>query len=98
MLACAVRMAEEGMALPAAINLLTLNPARHLGIDDRTGSIEVGKQADLVAFHPRKGFGDVSRVWVDGKERYSSLKDWYVPHAEMAQSLPFETSTVPVGR
>ena len=98
MLACAVRMAEESMALPAAVNLLTLNPARHLGIGDRTGSIEIGKQADLVAFHPRKGFGDVSRVWVGGKERYSSLKDSHVPNVERAKFLPLETSTAPRGR
>jgi alpha-D-ribose 1-methylphosphonate 5-triphosphate diphosphatase len=98
MLACAVRMAEEGMALPTAINLLTLNPARHLGIAARTGSIEVGKQADLVAFHPRKGFGDVSRVWVGGEERYASLKDLHVPKPGITESLPLETSTVRVGR
>ena len=98
MLASAVRMAEEGMALPAAINLLTLNPARHLGIADRTGSIEVGKQADLVAFHPRKGFGDVSRVWVGGKERYASLKDSDVPKAGMAESHSLKASPVPVSR
>jgi alpha-D-ribose 1-methylphosphonate 5-triphosphate diphosphatase len=75
MLACAVRMVEEGMTLPAAIKLFTLNPARHLGMSGTLGSIESGKQADLVAFHPHKGYGDVTRVWVGGSERYSSLKD-----------------------
>jgi alpha-D-ribose 1-methylphosphonate 5-triphosphate diphosphatase len=75
MLACALRMAKEGMTLSEAIKLFTLNPARHLGMAERTGSIEVGKQADLVAFHPHNGYGDVARVWVDGKERYSSLMD-----------------------
>lgn len=75
MLACALRMVEEGMTLSEAIKLFTLNPARHLGKAARTGSIEVGKQADLVAFHPYKGYGDVSRVWIGGKERYSSITD-----------------------
>ena len=32
----------------AAFQAITINPARHLGIDDRVGSIEVGKDADLV--------------------------------------------------
>ena len=75
MLASLVRMVEEGMTLSAATNLFTLNPAGHLRIGDRTGSIEVGKQADLVAFHHYKGFGDVARVWVDGEQRFSSLID-----------------------
>ena len=73
MLACALRMADEGMTLPDAIKLFTLNPARHLGLDGATGSIEIGKRADLVAFYPLNGYGDVARVWVNGKERFSSL-------------------------
>jgi alpha-D-ribose 1-methylphosphonate 5-triphosphate diphosphatase len=75
MLACALRMAEEGMPLPDAIKLFTLNPARHLGRSETTGSIEIGKVADLTAFFPHNGYGDVARVWVGGKERYSSLMD-----------------------
>ena len=71
MLACALRMAEEGMPLPDAIRMFTLHPAQHLGIDGVKGSIEIGKQADLVAFHPRNGYGDVARVWVRGEERLS---------------------------
>jgi alpha-D-ribose 1-methylphosphonate 5-triphosphate diphosphatase len=75
MLACAIRMVEEGMTLSAAFNLFTLNPATHLGMGKTTGSIELGKQADLTAFHPRRGYGDVSRVWIGGKEQFSSLID-----------------------
>ena len=69
LLACALRMVEGGMTLPAAVNLLTLNPARHLRLDHRLGSIATGKSADLVAFHPRNGFADVAHVWVDGVEQ-----------------------------
>ena len=32
----------------AALQAITINPARHLGIEDRVGSIEVGKDADFV--------------------------------------------------
>ena len=70
LLACAVRMMESGMKSSAAINMLTLNPARHLGLDQEIGSIEPGKRADLTAFHVRSGFGDVERVWVAGEERF----------------------------
>jgi len=70
LLACAVRMMESGMSPSAAINMMTLNPARHLGRDQEIGSIQVGRRADLTAFHVRSGFGDVVRVWVDGEEKF----------------------------
>jgi alpha-D-ribose 1-methylphosphonate 5-triphosphate diphosphatase len=70
LLACAARMMESGMTPSAVINMLTLNPARHLGLDQKIGSIEIGKRADLTAFHVRAGFGDVERVWVGGEERF----------------------------
>ncbi|MGB5253064.1 MAG: amidohydrolase family protein, partial [Sedimenticolaceae bacterium] len=43
--------AADACALPAhaALRMATLNGARALGIDDETGSIRVGKSADLVA-------------------------------------------------
>jgi len=98
MLACAIRMVEEGMTLPAAINLFTLNPATHLGFGNVTGSIELGKQADLVAFHPHKGYGDVARVWVGGQERYSALKNRPSSQAGMQESLQPEEDAVPAGQ
>ncbi|MBR0460097.1 MAG: amidohydrolase [Victivallales bacterium] len=39
---------KQGMDPFAALQAITINPARHLGIEDRVGSIEVGKDADLV--------------------------------------------------
>jgi len=32
----------------AALQAITINPARHAGIEDRVGSIEVGKDGDIV--------------------------------------------------
>ena len=43
--ASAVRL---GMSEAEALRTITLNPARVLGVDDRVGSIEVGKDADFV--------------------------------------------------
>jgi imidazolonepropionase-like amidohydrolase len=37
-----------GLPFDAALAAVTINPARMLGVDDRVGSIEVGKDADLV--------------------------------------------------
>ena len=39
---------KQGMEPFAALQAITINPARHLGIEDRVGSIEVGKDADIV--------------------------------------------------
>ena len=36
------------LPLKTAINSATINPARYLGFDNRKGSIEIGKDADLV--------------------------------------------------
>lgn len=44
-----------------ALALVTLNPAKQLGIDGRTGSIEVGKDADL-ALHTGDPLSSLSRV------------------------------------
>jgi alpha-D-ribose 1-methylphosphonate 5-triphosphate diphosphatase len=99
MLASLVRMVEEGMTLSAATNLFTRNPAGHLGLGTKTGSIEVGKQADLVAFHHYKGFGDVTRVWVDGEQRFSSLMDRKGPaYSEVEESIRSQTTTVLANR
>jgi alpha-D-ribose 1-methylphosphonate 5-triphosphate diphosphatase len=53
MLGSTVQMMQEGMEPSAAVNLITLNAARHLRRDADLGSIDVGKKADLVAFWPR---------------------------------------------
>ena len=66
MLGSAVKMINAGMAPSDAVNMLSLNAARHLRRDDQLGSIEEGKKADLVAFSPRDSFAVVTDVWVDG--------------------------------
>ena len=39
-----------GISLPEAVRMATLNPARLMGIDDRFGTVEVGKEASLLLF------------------------------------------------
>ncbi|HEY4440000.1 MAG TPA: alpha-D-ribose 1-methylphosphonate 5-triphosphate diphosphatase [Candidatus Elarobacter sp.] len=71
LLASAVLMLADGVAPQQIAALLALNPARHLRLDDELGSIEVGKTADLVAFHPRERYADVVRTWVGGTLRFA---------------------------
>lgn len=47
---CAGLAVREGMSAEAALKAITINPAIICGIDNRVGSIEVGKDADLVVF------------------------------------------------
>ncbi len=57
-----------GMDPVAALALVTLNPAKQLRIDDRVGSIEVGKDADLVLYDgdPLSMMSVVQKTFVDG--------------------------------
>ena len=52
-----------------ALKFITLNPAIQLGIDKRVGSIEVGKDADLVIFtgHPLSSYARVDMTLIDGE-------------------------------
>ncbi len=47
---CAGLAVREGLPYEAALEAVTLGPARICGIDDRVGSITPGKDADLVLF------------------------------------------------
>jgi imidazolonepropionase-like amidohydrolase len=66
-----------GMTETEALATVTINPARQLGIDDKVGSIEAGKSADLVLFdqHPLSNFSKVLKVWIDGHEYFDRDKD-----------------------
>ncbi len=58
-----------GLSDDEALALVTINPARQFGIEDRIGSIEVGKDADLVVYdrHPLSSYAVVQTTLVDGK-------------------------------
>ena len=45
---CAGLAVKAGMDPFDALKAITINPAKHLGIDERVGSLEVGKDADIV--------------------------------------------------
>ena len=45
---CAALAVKNGMDPFAALQAITINPARHCGIEDRVGSLEAGKDADIV--------------------------------------------------
>lgn len=66
-----------GLTETEALSLITINPAKQLAVDHRVGSIEVGKDADLVMFnkHPLSSYAVAQKVWVDGTVRFDREKD-----------------------
>jgi imidazolonepropionase-like amidohydrolase len=56
-----------------AIRWITINAAWTLGVDDDTGSLEVGKDADVVLWsqNPFSVYAVAERVWIDGAPRFA---------------------------
>ncbi len=65
---CAGMAIKAGMDPYDALKAITLNPAEHIGVADRVGSLEVGKDADLVitAGSPFEVLTEVKAVFIDG--------------------------------
>ncbi|MBV9301825.1 MAG: amidohydrolase [Acidobacteriaceae bacterium] len=76
-LECSKVMRYGGLNETEALSMVTINPAKQLGIDDKVGSIEVGKSGDLVLFdqHPLSNYSKVLKVWIDGQEYFDRDKD-----------------------
>jgi len=66
--------AKAGMARFEALKAITINPAEILGIADRVGTIEVGKDADLVLMtgHPFELDAKVEFTFIEGKVAYKA--------------------------
>ena len=60
-----------------ALRWITLNPAWVLAVDDQTGSLEVGKMADVVVWsaHPFSVYSHADLVFVDGILEYDRVND-----------------------
>ncbi len=58
-----------GVSESQALAMITINPARELGLDGRLGSIEVGKDADIAIFngHPFDAFSRCELALIDGE-------------------------------
>ncbi|MDF2726120.1 MAG: N-acetylglucosamine-6-phosphate deacetylase [Paenibacillus sp.] len=56
---------HTGTTVPQASRYMSGNPARQLGIFDKTGSLEVGKQADVLLIDADL---NLQRIWTKGKE------------------------------
>ena len=71
---CAGLAVKAGMDEESAWRAITLNPAHVIGIADRVGSLEVGKDADIAVFSAQPGLDPAAKVlktFIDGKLVYS---------------------------
>ncbi len=61
---------REGMSREDALTCVTINPAEILGLQDRIGSFEPGKDADIVVWsgHPFDFYSEVTEVYINGKK------------------------------
>lgn len=66
---------REGCDIERALRMITINPAKIMGIEDRVGSIEEGKDADIVLFRGVPAYDTNAKVIytiIDGDIVYSS--------------------------
>jgi hypothetical protein len=70
-------MRYGGLTHDEALKLVTLNPAIQLGIDKRVGSIDVGKDADLVIYNhdPLSAYAVVQKTLIDGRVYFDRQRD-----------------------
>jgi imidazolonepropionase-like amidohydrolase len=66
-----------GVSEDEALKMITINPARQLGVEDRVGSIEAGKDADLAIFsaHPFSPDARVEVTMVEGAVLFDRARD-----------------------
>lgn len=70
---CAALAMKAGLSELDALKAITINPAKALEIDEIKGSIEEGKDADIVIWdgHPLNIQSSVEKVFIEGEEVYS---------------------------
>jgi imidazolonepropionase-like amidohydrolase len=66
-----------GLSDDEALALVTINPAKQLRVDNRVGSLETGKDADVVVWnrHPLSTYATVDRVYIDGTVYYDRVSE-----------------------
>lgn len=66
-----------GLSETEALKLVTINPARQLGVAARIGSLEAGKDADFVVWSgsPLSNYSRAEQTWIEGRRYFSLARD-----------------------
>ncbi|MCB0282189.1 MAG: amidohydrolase family protein [Calditrichaeota bacterium] len=66
-----------GMSKEEAIKLVTINPAKQLKVDQYTGSLEAGKEADFVIWNedPLSVYASPLQTWIEGRKYFDREED-----------------------
>ncbi|MCI0706679.1 MAG: amidohydrolase family protein [Ignavibacteriae bacterium] len=66
-----------GVSEEEALKFVTINPAKQLGIADKVGSLEVGKDADIAVWNgnPLSTYTKCVQTWVDGRRYFDIDED-----------------------
>ncbi|MBA3528081.1 MAG: amidohydrolase family protein, partial [Propionibacteriaceae bacterium] len=69
----AILSMKEGLDRETALRSITINPAEMLGLDDRVGSLEVGKDGDVVLWDgdPLEIMSRARSVFIEGRQVYT---------------------------
>jgi imidazolonepropionase-like amidohydrolase len=76
-----------GLAPAEALKFVTINPAKQLQIDNRVGSLEPGKDADLVVWsgNPLSTMTRAEQTWIDGRRYFDREEDRQMRAAAAAE-------------
>ncbi len=84
-----------GVTEAQALKMITLNPARELGLEHRLGSLEPGKDADIALFnaHPLDSYARCELTLIDGEVAFQRTRDGSLTprdgdHVRMPQPSP----------
>ena len=84
--------ARAGLNIPPerAIRWLTFNPARTIGVLERTGTLEAGKMADVVVWNrnPFSVYARANLVFIDGVVRYDRKDPSVAPESDFLIGQP----------
>jgi imidazolonepropionase-like amidohydrolase len=92
--AAAGRQAGLRITSEQAIRWITSNPAKAIGLDDRVGTLAVGKNADLVIWSgdPFSIYSKADRVFIDGAVAYDRMDPARRPVSDFELGRPQRSS------
>ncbi|MGJ8546838.1 MAG: adenine deaminase [Sulfitobacter sp.] len=89
------RAIEAGLSPEIAVQLATINPARHMRLTPWVGSVSPGRFADVVLLEDVENF-EISEVWADGAQVSQGTK--YLPDPVQIDWPDWAKDTVKIGR